>query len=46
LIAVGVDINNEVSIAVGVKGQDIDVLVIDDVEALMGIKGNLISRQG
>jgi len=33
LIAVGVDVNNEVDIAVGVEGQDTDVLVIDDVEA-------------
>ena len=33
LIAVGVDVNNEVDIAVGVEGYDIDILVIDNVEA-------------
>ena len=32
LIAVKVDVNNEVNIVVRVKGQDTDVMVIDDVK--------------
>jgi len=32
LIAVRVDVNNEVDIVVRVEGQDTDVMVIDDVK--------------
>jgi len=33
LIAVRINVNNEVNVMVGIEGQDVDVSVVDNVEA-------------